>query len=445
MKTFSLALRGFACLSAVALAGAAEWVHAQVNPARSATTPAVTARPAGAQPATAVQLSDGDKILKTAPGLAATAASESDFNRLMAVCDQGLANNPSAKNQVYATTLKAWCLSKRGELKIKTEKYAEAMVDFNASIELDPKRWKAFYNRGTQFAREGKYQEAIADLNKSLELKGDNNDAFFNRAELHAAQREWKEAVADYTSSIRIAPQDPAAYASRGDAYIQLQDYKSAVTDLTKAIALAPEDAVLYARRGTMAWQQGEYPLANADYRMALTLDNKLGPAYIGASWMMSTCADARYREPSKALEAAQKAIELDGDKDYRYLDTLAAAQAANGRFDEAAATQVRAIDAAPEALREKQQQRLDLFKGGKPYFEGRAAALPASVPLPSPKAIVESFDDDPLTPEPPLSSVGSQGLPPGFQGNPAAKPGRAGDATPPARRGVFGGARRGQ
>jgi tetratricopeptide (TPR) repeat protein len=254
-------------------------------------------------------------------------------------------------------------------------------------------------------------------------LNRDNNDAYFNRAELHAAQNEWKEAVADYNEAIRLAPQDAGAYANRADANMQLNNYKQAVLDFTKAIELRPDDALLHARRATIAWQRGEYPLAVVDYRIAMMLDNKLGPAYIGAAWLMATCGDSRYREPVKSLQAAEKAIEFDGDKDYRYLDTLAAAQAANGKFEEAAATQQKAIAAAPQAQRERQQKRLELYKAGKPYYEGRAVALPSSIPLPNPAELEKGFDDEPVGGTPP-PSFGNPGSPanPGFPGGPGAE-----------------------
>ncbi len=432
-------LRSFAALLVSAsLFVVPEMLLAQVGGAKPI-APAAPARPGVASPTPAgtptpavapAPPSEGDQLMKQAPLMATAAQTEADFNKLMEHCDKALAANPSPKNQAYATNLKAWSLSKRGELKIKAEKYPEALADFTASIELDPKRWKAYYNRGTQLAREGKYEESIADLNKTIELNPGNNDAWFNRAELHAAKSEWKEAVADYNEAIRLAPTDPIAYASRADAYMQLNNYKQAVTDFSKAIDLKPEDAVLYARRATIAWQQGEYPLAVNDYRWSMTLDEKLGPAYVGAAWMMATCADSRYREPAKALQAAQKAIEFDGDKDYRYLETLAAAQAANGKFDDAAATQEKAIAAAPEAQREAQTKRLELFKSGKPYIEGRQFALPSSVALKAPDPSMASgspgsFDNPGL----PISSGARINA--GTQFNPSAPQFQPGQPNP--------------
>ncbi len=84
----------------------------------------------------------------------------------------------------------------------------------------------------------------------------------------------------------------------------------------------------------------------------------------------MATCPDARYRAPELAVQAAKKAIQLDGSSDYAYLDTLAAAQAALGQFAEARETLARAIQAAPDKEVEDLKRRLALYEKEQPYRE---------------------------------------------------------------------------
>ncbi len=79
-----------------------------------------------------------------------------------------------------------------------------------------------------------------------------------------------------------------------------------------------------------------------------MKIDDKLGAAYRGAAWIMATCPDERFRNPEAALAAAQKAMEFDGDKDPRYIDTLAAAYAVNGQFDSAGAILEAHMDKIP-------------------------------------------------------------------------------------------------
>jgi tetratricopeptide (TPR) repeat protein len=74
------------------------------------------------------------------------------------------------------------------------------------------------------------------------------------------------------------------------------------------------------------------------------------------------------------AIKSAQKAIELDGDKDYRYLDTLAAAHANAGDFDQAKSVANRAVNATPQKEMANVRQRLELYQSGRAYREGAPA-----------------------------------------------------------------------
>ena len=80
------------------------------------------------------------------------------------------------------------------------------------------------------------------------------------------------------------------------------------------------------------------------------------------------TCPEREFRNEQLALEAAEKAVAIDGDGDYRYMETLAAAQAAAGKFDDAAKTQRRALDLAPPEAAARNQERLDLYRRKEAY-----------------------------------------------------------------------------
>jgi hypothetical protein len=100
----------------------------------------------------------------------------------------------------------------------------------------------------------------------------------------------------------------------------------------------------------------------------------------------MATCSDTKVRNPKNALEAARRAIELDGDGDPRYLDTLAAAQAANGQFSDAVETVKDAMKNAaqvstPEDM-EAMKQRMVAYQNKKGFFSKPAAdaGVPSTV-----------------------------------------------------------------
>ncbi|MBC7853201.1 MAG: tetratricopeptide repeat protein, partial [Pirellulaceae bacterium] len=204
---------------------------------------------------------------------------------------------------------------------------------------------------------------------------------WFNRGELRYEQGDFNGAVQDYSQALRIAPKDAAAYNSRGHAYYRLGGIREAMRDYDQAVRLNPRDAAILTNRGDAHAFQGNYALAAQDFREAIRLDNQLGRAYQSAAWLMATCPDQRFRSPQLGLDSAKKAIELDGDEDFRYLETLAAAYANAGQFEEARQTQAQALEKAPEQDLARFKRRLDLYSANRPYREsGNVTQAPRQI-----------------------------------------------------------------
>ena len=74
------------------------------------------------------------------------------------------------------------------------KQHQEAIADYDKAIELNPKYFNAYYNRGT--AKDGlkQYKESIADYDKAIELDPKYFDAYYNRgfAYLELAQKKKK-------------------------------------------------------------------------------------------------------------------------------------------------------------------------------------------------------------------------------------------------------------
>jgi beta-lactamase regulating signal transducer with metallopeptidase domain len=96
--------------------------------------------------------------------------------------------------------------------------------------------------------------------------------------------------------------------------------------------------------------------------------------AYNNEAWNIAISADTKPEEARKALDLARKACEMTDWKNGYYLDTLAAAHARLGQFDEAVKWQEKALDAGdlgPET--EPGRERLKLYKDHKPYNQPSA------------------------------------------------------------------------
>ena len=305
-----------------------------------------------------------------------------DYSGVIAACQEAAKVDLDEKNAEYIQRLQAWALNRRGEGYIEqaaarsaagssseaAELDANALADFNAAVSLDGENWKAVHNRGVSFAVAKKLDEALADFSRVIELKADYQNAWFNRAEIHYELSQNDKAIADYSEVIRLAPDDAGAYTSRGHAYFETRKYRQAFEDYNRTVELQPRSSEAHANRGDAYASVGQWEQAAADYRRAIGLDNQNARAYQSAAWLMATCPDEDYRNQELALQTAERAVKLAGDADYKYLDTLAAAQATAGQFDEAQQTLQRAIEKAPPAAAESLQQRLALYKGQQPY-----------------------------------------------------------------------------
>jgi tetratricopeptide (TPR) repeat protein len=78
--------------------------------------------------------------------------------------------------------------------------------------------------------------------------------------------------------------------------------------------------------------------------------------------------------DPIRAVSLAQQACKLTGNKSAAYLDTLAVAYAAAGRFDDAIAAAQKAIALARAAgqagLVKAIEARLELYRSGRAYSQ---------------------------------------------------------------------------
>lgn len=328
---------------------------------------------------------------------AATAVSE--LNQVLDKITNLRETQPDAAIDAYLKKLQAWVLHRRGEAYVEQAAEAasanqtelserldkQAMQDFDAAIKLDANRWKSYHHRGVCYALAAEFDKAQADFSKSIALRPDYANAWFNRAEIHYEQGHYPEALADYDEAIRLQADDAGFYTGRAHTHFQMGKLEKALADYNQAVKLDPESPDRLTNRGDCYRSLGDWDRAANDFRKAIELDEQFGRAFQSAAWMMATCPVEEYRNPKLALRAAQKAIELDGDADYIYLDTLAAAWANAGQPNKAQEVMRRALVLAPTENKPALEKRLGLYKAGKPYRQAidaparRVASRPKS------------------------------------------------------------------
>lgn len=175
----------------------------------------------------------------------------------------------------------------------------------------------------------------------------------------------------DFIKALEINPKDAHTYIHRGIVYSRKGEYDQAILDFSKAIEINPKNAVAYCNRGLANSKKGEYDRAISGYNKALEINPKHACACNNLAWLFATCPDGKYRDGRKAVDNAIRACELSQWTRSSYLDTLAAAYAEVGDFDQAVKWQSKAIElATPDYDMAAAPSSLKLYKAGKPYRE---------------------------------------------------------------------------
>jgi tetratricopeptide (TPR) repeat protein len=317
------------------------------------------------------EVNAGNVLVKEAFTKSETAKTEGDYSEIIALCEEGIKSGATKENAAYARRLAAWSYNRRGERFAELGNEEEALKDFTNAISHDPAHWRAMHNRGVSHATLGKPNEALADFSRALQLNRQYANTWFNRGEIYADRADYQRAIADYAEAIRLSPRESEFYHARGKAYSRLGRGREGLEDLNAAIRLDADNAEARVIRGEIMLASRNWSQAATDFRDAVKIDDKLGSAYRGAAWIMSTCPDERFRNPEAAMTAAQKAMELDGDKDPRYIDTLAAAYAANSQYDSAAAILEAHMEKIPRNWQPTIQARMALYKAQQPLRDG--------------------------------------------------------------------------
>lgn len=315
------------------------------------------------------------ELLAQAQGLAQTAASMDEHAAIISLCQRGLAAGPPDEVAQPLRRLAAWAHNRRGELLVDDDRPHEAIRDFQVAISLDPNCSLAIHNRAVSLAEANEPAAALRDFNRVIELNPGLAIAYRNRAELLASLGRIEEALGDYTRAIEGLPLDAELFRARGSAFHRAGDYNRALADLNRAIELqASADA--YTQRGNVLAEKGQFDAALGDFRQAIAVDPQWGEAYRSLAWLMATCANPRHRDAEQALAAARHAAELATGEDYFVLDTLAAAHACAGQFDDARQIQQQAVAAAPPDWAEPLRQRLALYQQDQAFVSGPQARV---------------------------------------------------------------------
>jgi tetratricopeptide (TPR) repeat protein len=197
-----------------------------------------------------------------------------------------------------------------------------------------------------KLAESGKADEALNRIDAVIASNPDNWRAYFLKAAVLVLLKRQNDALQQIDVSIQLARRSNVTqhllaqlYSSKAQTCIDARRYEDARRALDEAV--------------------------RTDGGNTSTLND--------LAWLLATAPDTRVRNPHRAIALGHKCCELSHWTDAYCIDTLAAAYAASGDFNQAVRCQQLAMQVLSQSERSEQlanmQDRLKLYSNHQPYL----------------------------------------------------------------------------
>ena len=250
-------------------------------------------------------------------------------------------------------------------------KLDEAISHYRRALQIDPSYVKAYYNMGITFRAQGRHDQAISCYRKALRLKPYHVEAHSNLGSVLSAQGKFDEAIKHFRQALQVKPNFAEVHYNLGLALKSQGKLDEAIKHFLQALQVKPDLAEAHNNLALTLTMTGQLDKALEHFREAV----RLKPDYLEPlnrmARILAMHPDPKLRDPSQAIEIAKRAAELTGHQDATILETLAAAYASAGQFDQAVTTAEAALKLASATqaneLANHIRKKIELYRQAKP------------------------------------------------------------------------------
>jgi len=249
--------------------------------------------------------------------------------------------------------------------------WPEAERHFNEALRLDPAYARARINLATGLARQDKAADAVRqlrDMEPVWQAEGHRQ-----LAKIFLEQTKADEAIAQFAAALKLEPGDAASRESLGLALAQQGKAGEASAQFAELVRLRPDAQAHYYLALSLV-VAGKAELAAEHYREAIRLKPDWPEPLNDLAWLLATASRPELRNAAEAVRLAERACDLTGHKEARFLGTLDAAYAEAGRFAEAITVAEEArnlgLAAQDQAVADSATARLELYRAGHAYHQ---------------------------------------------------------------------------
>ncbi len=262
-----------------------------------------------------------------------------------------------------------------GTLLAREGQYAEARDQYLLAARRMPRHAAPRCGLGALALRTGDYQAALRYYAEGRRIEPAVAEAHIGYGDAWQGLGDWVQAAAAYDAALKVRPRSAGVYRKLADVRLRQGKLDETQQALESAVQLEPDDATGHLLLADVLAHQRRWREAIASYRRALSLSGEMLTAANNLAWIFATHPDATLRNGAEAVRLAEKTCGAAGHGSPQLLDTLSAAYAEAGRFDDAVRTVRQAIEQAEAAgqrpLADQLRERLKLYEERRPFREG--------------------------------------------------------------------------
>lgn len=159
-------------------------------------------------------------------------------------------------------------------------RFEDALAEYRAAIEIDPKFAPAHYNVGNVLYILGRNEEAIPEFKEAIRLYPNYTAAHCNLGTIYQKQGKVQEAFDEYTKSLAISPNYVDAHNNMGTLLDEQGQTEEALAYYRDAVAIDPDYRDGHFNAGTALFRMRQFDQAAQEYREAIRCDSTYGPAH---------------------------------------------------------------------------------------------------------------------------------------------------------------------
>lgn len=250
----------------------------------------------------------------------------------------------------------------------------EAIRYFDKALRINPDDIRIRSNLGLTLTNSGRFQDAIKEYKKILLLDPNNADAHNGIGVALLGQGRVDEAIEYFNEALSVQPNFAGAQNNLGCALALQGNPDEAVAHFKEALRIDPDYAAAHYELGRVLARMGNINQAIRHVEAAVRLKPEWDEALNVLAWYYAVSSGSEIYNPDEAVKLALRACKLTDNQRPDFLDTLAVAYAAKGDFNKAMQTIKKALSLCQspqqQQLKKELENRLLLFKEGKPYVE---------------------------------------------------------------------------